>query len=73
MATSTRESAPGPELLLCGEPTGQLDTDTGERVLDLIDALQREFRFALVTATHDESVAGRAERILQLEEGRVLR
>jgi putative ABC transport system ATP-binding protein len=67
-----RALAQRPELLLCDEPTGQLDTDTRERVLDLIDALQREFRFALVTATHDQSVAGRAERIVQLEEGRVV-
>ena len=61
-----------PELLLCDEPTGQLDSDTGARVLDLIDALQREFGFALVTATHDEGVAARSERVVQLDEGRVV-
>jgi predicted ABC-type transport system involved in lysophospholipase L1 biosynthesis ATPase subunit len=61
-----------PALLLCDEPTGQLDSDTGARILDLIDALQREFGFALVTATHDEGVAARHDRVLQLEEGRVV-
>jgi putative ABC transport system ATP-binding protein len=61
-----------PALLLCDEPTGQLDSDTGARILDLIDALQREFGFALVTATHDEGVAGRHDRVLELEEGRVV-
>ena len=61
-----------PALLLCDEPTGQLDSDTGARILDLIDALQREFRFALVTATHDENVAARYGRVLELEEGRVV-
>jgi predicted ABC-type transport system involved in lysophospholipase L1 biosynthesis ATPase subunit len=62
-----------PALLLCDEPTGQLDSDTGARILDLIDALQREFGFALVTATHDEQVAARHDRVLELEEGRVVR
>jgi len=62
-----------PALLLCDEPTGQLDSDTGARILDLIDALQREFGFALVTATHDGDVAARHDRVLELEEGRVVR
>lgn len=61
-----------PALLLCDEPTGQLDSDTGSRILDLIDALQREFGFALVTATHDENVAARHDRVVQLEDGQVV-
>ncbi len=60
-----------PELLLCDEPTGHLDSDTGGRVLDLIDALQAEFGFALVTATHDADVAARAARMVELIDGRV--
>jgi predicted ABC-type transport system involved in lysophospholipase L1 biosynthesis ATPase subunit len=67
-----RALAQRPQLLLCDEPTGQLDSDTGSRVLDLIDALQREFGFALVLATHDPEVAARAGRILALEDGRVV-
>ncbi|HEV7527309.1 MAG TPA: ABC transporter ATP-binding protein [Solirubrobacteraceae bacterium] len=67
-----RALAQGPELLLCDEPTGHLDSDTAERVLDLIEALQREFAFALVTATHDASVAARAERAVELSDGRVV-
>ena len=59
-----------PELLLCDEPTGHLDSDTGGRVLDLIDALQGEFGFALVTATHDADVAARAARMVELVDGR---
>jgi ABC-type lipoprotein export system ATPase subunit len=59
------------DLLLCDEPTGHLDSDTAERVLDLIDALQREFGFALVVATHDASVAARAERVLELSDGSI--
>ena len=67
-----RALAQRPALLLCDEPTGQLDSDTGGRVLDLIDALQQEYGFALVTATHDEDVANRHGKVLELNEGRVL-
>jgi ABC-type lipoprotein export system ATPase subunit len=66
-----RALAQSPQLLLCDEPTGHLDSDTAERVLDLIEALQREFSFALVTATHDAGVAARAERVVELIDGRV--
>ncbi len=61
-----------PELLLCDEPTGHLDSDTGERVLDLIEALQRELGFALVVATHHADVAARLRRTVELHDGRVL-
>ena len=68
-----RALAQGPELLLCDQPTGHLDSDTGGRVLDLIDALQRELGFALVIATHDADVAARLERAVELEDGVVVR
>jgi predicted ABC-type transport system involved in lysophospholipase L1 biosynthesis ATPase subunit len=68
-----RALAQGPELLLCDEPTGHLDTDTAERVLDLIDALQDEFGFALVVATHSTEVAARYEREVAMEDGVVVR
>ncbi len=68
-----RALAQQPELLLCDEPTGHLDSDTGERVLDLIDVLQREFGFALVVATHDPDVAARLERAVEMHDGRIAR
>jgi ABC-type lipoprotein export system ATPase subunit len=68
-----RALAQKPELLLCDEPTGHLDSDTGDRVLDLVDALQGEFGFALVVATHDTDVAARYRRELELEDGLVVR
>jgi putative ABC transport system ATP-binding protein len=68
-----RALAQKPELLLCDEPTGHLDTDTGERVLDLIEALQAEFGFAVVVATHAADVAARYSRELELEDGNIVR
>jgi ABC-type lipoprotein export system ATPase subunit len=61
------------QILLCDEPTGHLDSDTGRRVLDLIDALRERFGFALVVATHDRGVASRYPRTIGLRDGRVVR
>ena len=66
-----RALAQRPALLLCDEPTGHLDSDTGSRVLDLVDALHREFDFAQVTATHDANVAARFDRAIGLADGKL--
>jgi len=68
----SRALAQQPDLLLCDEPTGQLDSDTAARVLDLMEALHAELGFALVIATHDPDVAARGERIVTLDDGRVV-
>jgi len=67
-----RSLAQQPSLLLCDEPTGHLDSDTGTRVLDLIDVLADEFGFALVIATHDADVASRYGRSVALSDGRIV-
>jgi predicted ABC-type transport system involved in lysophospholipase L1 biosynthesis ATPase subunit len=67
-----RALAQHPALMLCDEPTGQLDSDTGGRVLDLIDALHERLGFALVIATHDSEVASRATRVVTLDDGRIV-
>lgn len=72
-AAIARALAQRPRLLLCDEPTGHLDTDTGDRILALIEALQREVGFALVIATHDADVAARLEREVELHDGRIVR
>ena len=59
------------DLLLCDEPTGHLDSDTGRRVLDLIESVREMFGFAIVTATHDPGVAARADRTVELADGAV--
>lgn len=67
-----RALAQSPELLLCDEPTGHLDSDTATRVLDLLEALQEHFGFALAIATHDRGVAARWQRQVRLVDGRIL-
>jgi putative ABC transport system ATP-binding protein len=66
-----RALAQRPRLLLCDEPTGHLDSDTGRRVLDLIDALRELFSFTVVVATHDPEVGARADRTVNLDDGRI--
>jgi putative ABC transport system ATP-binding protein len=66
-----RALAQQPELLLCDEPTGHLDSDTGARVLDLIEAAREMFGFAMVVATHDPAVGSRSDRTVELADGLV--
>lgn len=66
-----RSLAQSPDVLLCDEPTGHLDSDTSARVLDLILALRAELGFALVVATHDPTVGARCERRVELRDGRI--
>jgi len=60
-----------PKLLLADEPTGNLDAVTGQHVIDLMFALNRERRTTLLLVTHDDSLAGRCGRQLQLAAGRL--
>lgn len=64
-----RALVPGPSLVLADEPTGNLDPETGDRVLDLLVERQEETSFALVIATHSDRVAARCHRVLRLESG----
>jgi len=61
-----------PALLLADEPTGSLDFATGEKVMELMFALNRELGTTLVLVTHDMAIAARCERRITLEAGRVL-
>jgi len=58
-----------PKLLLCDEPTGDLDRSSGDQILDLFDALNREAGKTIIMVTHDPRAAKRAKRILHLEKG----
>ena len=66
-----RAFAHGPELLLADEPTGNLDSAAGALVLDLLDGMRRARGTTLVLVTHDPAVAGRADRLVHLRDGRI--
>ena len=58
-----------PTLLLCDEPTGDLDRKAGDEILDLLQALNKEHNKTIVMVTHDPHAAARAKRTLHLEKG----
>ncbi len=66
-----RAFAPEPALILADEPTGNLDSATGERVIHLVFDLQKRSGATLVLITHDESLARRCDRTLRLIDGRI--
>jgi len=68
-----RAFGPRPSLLLADEPTGNLDSATGRRALDLLVELRAAEGATLVLVTHDGQVAERAERRVHLEAGRIVR
>lgn len=67
-----RAFASSPPLLLADEPTGSLDHATGERIIELLFALNRESGATLLLVTHDRSLAQRCERTLSLHNGRLV-
>lgn len=60
-----------PRVLLADEPTGNLDRQTGQEVLDILRTLNREQGLTVVMVTHDQNIASQADRIVRLVEGRV--
>ena len=61
-----------PTLLLCDEPTGDLDRKSGDEILDLLQALNREHGKTIIMVTHDPHAAARARRTLYLDKGNLV-
>ncbi len=60
-----------PPILLADEPTGNLDSATGEHMMQLLHSLHRDYGTTLVLVTHDHSIASSMERVISLRDGRI--
>jgi len=67
-----RALATEPRVVLADEPTGNLDSRTGAEIVDLLTSLSAERRQTVVLVTHDHNVAAKAQRALQMQDGRLL-
>lgn len=61
-----------PEVILCDEPTGNLDSHSGQAVIDMIASLRRKFHQTVVVVTHDMEFAKTADRILTISDGKII-
>jgi putative ABC transport system ATP-binding protein len=66
-----RAVAPEPDILLADEPTGNLDTETGAKVIELLFGMQHRRGATLLLITHDPALARRCDRIIHLADGRI--
>ncbi len=62
-----------PDLLLCDEPTGALDYQTGKLVLEVIARINQELGTTVIVITHNAAIAGMADRVIHLSDGRIQR
>ncbi len=67
-----RSLANGPSVLLADEPTGNLDSENAGQILELLSRLHRDEKMTLVLVTHDMGIARRAERAIQMKDGRII-
>ena len=67
-----RALANQPDILLADEPTGALDSESGKQLFDLLCKLQQQSGMTLLVVTHDPIVAGRAQRIIHMLDGRIV-
>ena len=61
-----------PDVLFCDEPIGNLDSENGAEVIDLLMKLNKKNKQTLVIVTHDENIAARADRVIHLKDGEIV-
>ena len=61
-----------PKIIVADEPTGNLDSANGARVMELLSALHKDKGITLLIATHDREIAGRAQRVLSMRDGLII-
>ena len=67
-----RAIAKRPDVLLCDEPTGALDVETGKLVLEVLDRVNREFGTTVAVITHNAAIAGMGDRVLRMNSGKIV-
>lgn len=72
-ACIARALVQNPSLVLADEPTGNLDTQTGTEILELFQKLHKQHRVTFVIATHDENIAKIAQRIIHIQDGKIMK
>jgi len=60
-----------PKMLLCDEPTGNLDSEMGMEILNILFNLNKKHKTAIVIVTHDKEIAGRAHKTIEMKDGRI--
>ena len=66
-----RALANNPEIILADEPTGNLDTKTGRKILDILKKLQKEEKVTLIIVSHDKKIARMAKRQIKIKDGKI--
>jgi putative ABC transport system ATP-binding protein len=61
-----------PRLLICDEPTGDLDRNTADEILGLLETLNKEYGKTIIMVTHDQKAADHAAHVLHLDKGQLL-
>lgn len=61
-----------PKILLADEPTGNLDSQNGEHIIELFESIRKELGTTIIIVTHDPAIARRADRVIQLADGRLI-
>ena len=68
----TRALMNNPKALLCDEPTGNLDSEMGQEILNILFNLNKKSKTAIVIVTHDKEIARRANRIVEMKDGKII-
>ena len=67
-----RALANDPEVILADEPTGNLDTKTGQAIIDLLIKLNKKEGKTIVVITHDKSLTKRMDRVVHIQDGKII-